>query len=285
MQLSCEGDTERSQRYLRPRGGRTPVQQPCPTAYFWSMRGLSIRLLITLGVLACTRPPVSWSDSVRTGAPHEPPETVRGITGPNSYGCAGSIRIAKNGRTNFATWWRVRVDSSVVLVVSRASEGQQWSPPAIVDSTDHGVRGCGRPPAAIAADAASGYVHVAYYIEPSGGGGVFFAHSMDNGKTFHAPVPIVFGKNPSRTSVASSGDRVVVAYEDPNSLEPLIGLALSKTTGHIFEDRIIATSENGRARQPVIRVDKDSVRLWWSEYSPNPAVSATRPMYKAGKWN
>ncbi len=222
---------------------------------------------------------------MRTGAPREPAESVRGITGPESDGCPGSIRIAQNGNSRFAAWWRVRVDSSVVLVVSRASGGQQWSEPAIVDSTDHGVRGCGRAPPAIAADAASGYIHAAYFIEPSGGGGVFFAHSMDNGETFHAPVPVIYGKNPVRTSIASSGDKVVVAYEDPNSLEALIGLALSKTMGHMFEERIVATSDNGRARQPVVRVDPDSVRLWWSEYSPNPSVSATRPMYKAGKWN
>ncbi len=249
------------------------------------MRVILIRLLFTLGVFGCSRPPVSWSEVVRRGAPRVPAESVRGITGPDSYGCPASVRIARSQTSDFAAWWRVRVDSSVVLVVSRAPAGQKWSDPAIVDSTDHGVRGCGRPPASIAADATNGYIHVAYFIEPSGGGGVFFAHSMDNGGSFHAPVPIIYGKNPARTSIASSGDKVVVAYEDPNSLEPLIGLALSKTMGHIFEERIVATSDNGRAKQPVVRVDGDSVRLWWSEYSPNPSVSATRPMYKAGKWN
>ena len=261
------------------------MQQRLPLGYLSPMRGTLISLALIVGTVACSKPPVSWGDTARSGAPREPAESVTGVRGPDSDGCPGSIRLAQNGKTYFASWWRVRVDSSVVLVVSRAPDGTNWSEPAIVDSTDHGVRGCGRPPAAIAADAASGYVHLAYFIEPRGGGGVFFAHSMDNGETFHAPVPIIYGKNPSRTSVASNGDRVVVAYEDPNSLEPVIGIALSKTTGHIFEKRIVATSDNGRARQPVVRVGQDSVRLWWSEYSPNPAVSATRPMYKSGKWN
>jgi hypothetical protein len=170
-------------------------------------------------------------------------------------------------------------------MVSRAPADGSWGEPVVADSTDHSVRGCARPAPAIAADSASGYVHLAYFIEPSAGSGIFFAHSMDDGKTFHAPVPIVFGRNPARVSIAAHGDRVAVAYEDPNALLPLIGVALSGTMGHLFERRMDATSENGRAREPVVRVSPDSIRLWWSEYSPNPAISATRPAYRAGKWH
>ena len=65
----------------------------------------------------------------------------------------------------------------------------------------------------------------------------------------------------------------------------MIGIALSKTVGHIFEKRLRATNSSGRARQPVVRISEDSIRLWWSEYSANPVVSATRPLYRAGKWN
>jgi hypothetical protein len=160
--------------------------------------------------------------------------------------------------------------------------GGPWESPVVADSTDRGRRGCGRPPPAISADAGSGYVHIAYFLEPLAGAGVFFAHSMDSAATFHAAVPIVFGNNPSRVSIDSEGDRVIVAFEDPNSVQPMIGISLSGTMGHIFENRMRATSENGRARQPVVRLDGDSIRLWWSEYSPNPAVSATRPMYRTG---
>jgi hypothetical protein len=64
----------------------------------------------------------------------------------------------------------------------------------------------------------------------------------------------------------------------------MIGVALSKTMGHIFESRSVATSQNGHARQPVVRLKGDSIQLWWSEYSQNPAVSATRPMYRAALW-
>jgi hypothetical protein len=228
---------------------------------------------------------VEWSDIVFNGGPPEPAEyPVSGQTGPHVPQCPASLRIATAGGFSYAVWWVARQDSSAILMASRSPRGMTWSPPVIADSTDHGVRGCGRPAPSIAVDSASGYVHLAYFAEPQNGSGIFFAHSMDSAATFHSPVPIVFGKNPSRTSIASSGDRVVVAYEDPNALRPRVGLGLSKTMGHIFEEKVVATPESGRALQPVVRIEGDSIRLWWSEYSPNPAVSATRTMYRAGHW-
>jgi hypothetical protein len=250
------------------------------------MRRPLIALLATLASSCSTDPSVEWSGVVYHDVPAEPVDQLLAAQlSPVAASCAGSLRIVRIGEVSFAVWWQARSDSSVMLMSSRSSDGSSWSEPVIVDSTDHGILGCDRPPPSIAADSASGYVHVAYFAEPNDGGGVFFAHSMDSAASFHAPVPIVFGKSPSRVSVGASGDRVVVAYEDPNSAQPVIGLGLSRTMGHIFERRLQATSSNGRARQPVVQVDEDSIRLWWSEYSGNPAVSATRPRYRAGKWN
>ena len=234
-------------------------------------------------ISGCSETPVMWNEVVHRDAPQEPPESVRGVTAPSFAGCEASLRIATNGESAFAAWFDARRDSSVLLMTSRSLNGAMWSKPVVADSTDRGTRGCGRPAPAIAADSISRYVHLAYFLEPAGGG-VFFAHSMDSGATFHSAVPIVFGNNPARTSVASNGDRVVVAYEDPNSRQPRIGLALSKTMGHLFEKRVVASPEYGRARQPLVRLTRDSIRVWWSEYSQNPEVSATRPMYRAGLW-
>jgi len=239
--------------------------------------------LLVLG--ACMGDPVTWGDPVFNGVPAVPAEFVAipGIT--DSSACKTSLRIASSGRFTYATWWRVDRDSSSQLMVARSGERNSWDTPVVADSSDHSTRGCGRPAPAIAADSANGYVHLAYYLEPAAGPGVFFAHSMDSAATFHAPVPIVFGRNPSRVSIATHGDRVAVAYEDPNAQQPLIGIALSRTMGHLFESRMQATTDNGRALQPLVRVGKDSIRLWWSEYSRDSSVSATRPAYRAGKWN
>lgn len=242
--------------------------------------------LVTLISGCNSQPTVNWAEIVYFPnaplTPHEYPSMLQWAPFPAA--CPGSLRIAKAGSEEYAVWWESNPDSSATLMTSRSHDGRTWAPSIAADTTDNGVRGCGRPAPAIAADSASGYVHIAYFSEPDNGPGIFFAHSMDKAATFHSPVPIVFGRNPSRVSVASSGDKVAVAYEDPNASQPLVGVALSRTMGHIFESRSIASSENGRARQPVVRLSGDSIRLWWSEYSPNPEVSATRPFYRAGFW-
>ena len=259
------------------------MQAHRPAEYLCSMIRSLCALILAATLAGCSKSAVVWSDVVHRGAPQEPPESVRNVAPPVVTGCEATLRIATDGESTFAAWFATRRDSSVMLMTARSMNGGAWSRPVVADSSDRGTRGCGRPAPAIAADSISRYVHLAYFIEPAGGG-VFFAHSMDSGATFHAAVPIVFGNNPSRTSVAASGDRVVVAYEDPNSQQPLIGLALSKTMGHLFEKRVIASTEYDRAREPVVRVTRDSIRVWWSEYSQNPEVSATRPMYRAGLW-
>lgn len=249
-----------------------------------SMRD-SIAICLLLAVSACSSKPVTWSETVYQNAPAQPLESESSLQpAPSSSACPGSVRIARKNSASFATWWQARADSSVMLMVAEEAKPGAWKTPVIADSTDHGVRGCGRPAPSIAADSASGYLHLAYFAEPSNGSGVFFAHSMDGGATFHSPVAIVYGRNPSRVSVASNGDRVIVAYEDPNAVQPTIAVALSNTMGHIFESRIQASGENGRARQPVVRLGADSIRLWWSEYSDDPTVSATRSVYRAGIW-
>lgn len=248
------------------------------------MRFLPV-VLTAVFMVACKGELVTWGDPVFRGVPafpaDEPGHTSIGDPGT----CPASVRTASNGKFTYATWWRVKSDSSASLMVARSDSGSIWNKPVVADSTDHSIRGCDRPAPSIAADSSSGYVHLAYFLEPAAGAGVFFAHSMDSAATFHSQVPIVFGKNPSRVSVAAHGDRVAVAYEDPNAAQPLIGVALSKTMGHIFEIRMQATPENGRAMQPVIRVDGDSLRLWWMEISVDPFGGTTRPAYRAAQWH
>jgi hypothetical protein len=135
-----------------------------------------------------------------------------------------------------------------------------------VDTTDRGVTGCRREPPAIAADSSSGYIHVSYGLQAPEGPGLFFSHSMDHGATFHSPVPILYGERLGRTSVAAQGDVVAVAFEDPNSATPRVGLALSRTMGHIFEDRVIPVSDdNGAAIDPLVALHGRHITVAWGE--------------------
>jgi hypothetical protein len=171
-------------------------------------------------------------------------------------------------------WWAPRPDSGARLLSARSADaGRSWTVPAAVDTLDRGVAGCRREPAAIAADSASGYVHVAYGLQAPEGPGLFFSHSMDGGVTFHSPVPILYGERLGRTSVAADRDLVVVGFEDPNSSTPRIGLAMSRTMGHIFEERIVPVSDDhGVASRPAAAVRGRHVALAWEQ-----RASATAP--------
>ena len=236
---------------------------------------------LALAIEACAEPPVRWSESAAAPAspatdmrlgvdssgrvewlPQEPapPSTPLG-----SAACPGSLRLARAGAQDvYAVWWAPRADSSAALVAARSADGgRSWPEVAPVDTADRGSSGCRRPAASVVADAQTGYFHVAYALVAPGAPGVFFAHSMPGQLIFHAPVPIIYGDHPGRTSVAASGDVVAVAYEDPNGAEPRVGLAISHTLGHTFEQRITMSTGVGAAVEPLVAVAGSTVAVAW----------------------
>lgn len=254
---------------------------------------------MALLVTACGDAPVEWTTSSSVAMPAAPVAiTAAGaittdtllrlaeqVAAPAGPACAGSLRVARGGRVLHAVWWAPRGDSGARLLAARSTDdGRSWSAPAAVDTLDRGVRGCARAPASIAADSASGYVHVAYGLDAPEGPGLFFAHSMDGGRTFHSPVPITYGDHPGRTSVAADGDLVVVGFEDPNSRSPRVGLALSRTMGHIFEHRLLPVSDdNGAASHPTTAVQGHRVAMAWEQRATaGTSITASALVVRAG---
>jgi len=238
---------------------------------------------------ACADQPVDWSaarvDSARGAVVVTADGTLRPdslaalaarLPSPDAAMCPGSLVLAPAAGHLFAAWWHVRPDSGAVLLAARTDdEGRHWSAPAPVDTTDVGTMGCRRAPPSIAADSASGYVHVAFALVGKEGPGLFFAHSMDGGATFHAAVPIFYGEQLGRSSVAADGDHVVVAFEDPNSRLPRVGLALSRTMGHIFEERILPISDdNGAATNPRAAIRGRHVAVAWDRRPSSDSAAA-----------
>lgn len=240
---------------------------------------------IALAILggACAPGPVAWEPAAadttpRAGADADGPAPA-GVAG--EHRCDGSLRVVGDTTPlRIAVWWSARADSTTRLVAARSTDaGATWLPPVPVDSLDRGARGCARPAPAVARDAAGGYVHVAYFLDAPEGSGLFFAHSMDDGAMFHAPVPIVYGERPVRASVDALGDTVAVAYENPNTREPEVSLALSRTAGHIFEEKAIPVSQGTfPAESPVVRVAPQRVVVTWLERQGGRLV----PMRRAG---
>ena len=217
----------------------------------------------------------------------------------DSLRCARSIRIVSAGaRGHVAVWWsrgaggRVRLaaawrDSVVAPSADSAAgeaagaavamPGSAWRGPIMVDSLDQGPGdaqaaergsyGCARPAPSVAIDKKYGYVHVAYALTGPEGPGVFYAHQMDPRSPFEPPVAIIYGERIGDARVAVDGDVVAVAYEDPNSGlgRRKIGLAVSRTSGHLFEDRLTASGGISNARDPHVLVRGRAVVVGWSE--------------------
>ncbi|HVZ78567.1 MAG TPA: sialidase family protein [Gemmatimonadaceae bacterium] len=254
----------------------------------WSLARAAVVILVAGA--ACAGPaPVAWQDATVIAASTPPAAQVAfdsagGVTfavrpvppGAPDFpaACRASIRFAQDeAGTWYAAWWAVRPDSSAGLWASRSDDGgRTWLPPHIVDSTDVGVTGCTRAPPSIAAS--GDYVHLAYSMHAREGAGVFFAHSMDRGGLFHTPVPIAYGQHPNLTSIAAHGDRVVVAYEDPNGEEGRVGLAISATMGHIFEAHVQVSGNNGDAVEPEVALHDTHVAVSWTERA---GVNGTGP--------
>jgi hypothetical protein len=209
-------------------------------------------------------------------------EPVRSVSVP-AGACAGSLRLARaSERELYGVWWSPRADSSSALLAARSSDGgATWGAPVAVDTLDRSVTGCRRPAPAVAADSASGYVHVAYSLTAPEGAGVFFSHSMERGAMFHAPVPLVYGERPAMTSIAAHGDTVVVAYEDPNAAPPRVAVAISRSMGHIFEERLPVSGNNVGATDPRIARRGRLLAVAWVERAgrggaTGPAVTVVR---------
>jgi hypothetical protein len=200
-----------------------------------------------LSVAACSNDAIEWKE-IRLDGPPLPASLAFGHVWPRSPRCEASVRAARKGSRLLAAWWAARNDSSGLLLVSQSPDGgKTWTPPVVADSTDRSVRGCGRPPPAIAADSASGYVYLAYFAEPASAAGFSSRIRWTADGRFHRPVPIVFGDNaawvsvsvqaiewPSRTKIRTVSSRVLASLP-------------SRSMGHIFKPGELVSSDN-RAR-------------------------------------
>ncbi|MDQ6827455.1 MAG: glycoside hydrolase [Gemmatimonadota bacterium] len=251
--------------------------------------------------IACDRPPIEWRDDASRLPREEAMQSVGldasflPLSAPSPLPrrldrCEGSIAYAHvAGRQAFAAWWLAQPDSGAALVVQRTTDdGATWSAPEIVDQRDSGHDGCGRPPPAVAADSITGYLLIAYASAPKEGTAVWFAHAMPtvtNGEPtlmWHAPVPVVFGDRLVHTAVAGVADTVVVAYEYPSGPHTQLGLAVSRTAGHLFSERMAVTVAGSAVSEPRVALRTKLVTLVWRATTLT-ADSTASWMIRAGR--
>ena len=264
------------------------------TAHLRNLRHTCHASFVLLGAIAvaaltaCDKGPVEWRGDTRQlaipvsgdessvadaqlvlradGSPALEPVVSVATVPADSAACPGSLRLAALSPSEiYSVWWSRRDSGRAVLISSRSDNaGATWMPTVPVDTTDRGTLSCARPAPSIAADSASGYVHVTYFLHSPTGPGVFFAHSMERGELFHAPVPIMYGERPSASAVTAADSMVLVAFEDPNSQRAQIALAMSRTWGHIFaRERPAASTGATSAERPLVALRESQVAVGW----------------------
>jgi len=207
---------------------------------------------------ACANEPFAWDEVGYPGAASGTPAVAH-----HPGFC--SATEARLGDRRWRAGWR-EATGELAFVMS-ADDRATWDQPVIADARDPGARVCERHAPSVFADSSNDFLHAAYFIEAPGAPGVYYVHSMaaaqleqQGAGMFEQPWAIRYGARPARTSVASRGDTVVLAYEDPNSARGRIHLAVSSTAGHSFEwHTTVPASEGGvlpgvelRAREVVV---------------------------------
>lgn len=187
--------------------------------------------------------------------------------------CPGSWVEAPLVRgSRWSAWWQVRPDSSAALVAEQRDSAGVSLQRIAVDSVDKALLGCARPAPSIAVDSANGYVHIGYYMVAPEGPGLFYSHLMDPKlRRFEMPMALVYGEKPVRVAIASRGDTVAVAYEDPNSDVGRIAMSMSLTSGHLFEQTArlipVSTSSQQASSPQIVRLQGGQLWIGWTEAS------------------
>lgn len=247
-------------------------------------------VFFALALTACDAPPVEWGDPVAASGRHAGQLVVDSAAHarfvPDSSAtpvlsfpgvCPGSVRVAGSGRQTRAVWWGLRADSSAVLYMAASTDsGKTWAAPVKVDTSDTGVHACERPAPTVAA--VGDDLHVAYSMTASEGTGVFFAHFL--GSMVHSPVAVIYGDRVVPTAIAAEGNRVAVAYEQPNGSRHQVGLALSSSQGHIFETHTTASRDIDDATSPAVALAGNTIAVSW--LSPRPGDTTSTRVVRIG---
>lgn len=234
----------------------------------------TLAAVAALAVLGCGDASIEWSDPVELRGPTSSvrlildegghaalvPDTAR-LTLPATFAaCPGSVRTTAGRTRDYAVWWRALGPSGIGLYTASSSDGgRTWTSATVVDTSMVDARGCDRPAPAVAT--VGDDLYLAYAITASDGTGVFFAHFMSS--MLHSPVAVIYGERLVAAAIATRGDRVAVAYEEPNGARQQVDVALSSTQGHIFERHETASREVDVARAPLVALGDGVVAVAW----------------------
>jgi hypothetical protein len=208
-------------------------------------------------------------------------EASRAIhTAPTCPCCRTALALGTDG-TLYASWRKI-YDGDVrdITVMASRDGGATWEEP--VKPRDDGwvFPGCPHAGPSMKVDVA-GAVHIAWWTGKPGEAGVWYARSVDGGRTWDAQ-PIAVGEraSPAHVQLAlAPGDDVVVSWDDGTGALPGILLRASTDGGTTFAPAVRVSGVGVAGAFPVLAVHHDSLTVAWTQTADSAyrAMMAERP--------
>jgi hypothetical protein len=233
---------------------------------------------------------VSWIDD-RAGKPA--PYLTRSTDGGRSWEpnrrvasgeacpcCRTALATSTDGAL-FVAWRQVFPGSVRDIAVARSSDhGATWTEPVRVHADDWVYAGCPHAGPSLQIDSVN-RLHVAWWTGKEGAAGVFYARSLDGGRSFGPPVALGVARysQPAHVQLAiGSRGEVVVAWDDGTREVPQVVVRVSRDGGETFGPSVAASAPGRAAGFPVLAATDSTITVAWSEESAAARSAAKRRM-------
>jgi hypothetical protein len=211
------------------------------------------------------------------GATWEPNRRVS--TGDACPCCRTAMATASDG-TLFVAWRAIFPGNVRDIVVSRSGDhGVTWTEPVRAHVDDWVYPGCPHAGPSLVVDAAN-RLHIAWWTGKEGAAGVFYARSVDGGRTFGRPVALGVAKysQPAHVQMVLGGHgEIVVAWDDGTRTVPQIVIRVSRDGGDVFGPTERVSVPGRVARFPVMALTDSTITIAWSDETTE-AATAERQM-------
>lgn len=185
---------------------------------------------------------------------------------PSCPCCRTSVAVGPAGEMYVA--WRAVLEGDVrdVVVMRSDDGGRTWGDIVRPAAHDWVYPGCPHAGPDLAVDSAGG-VHIAYWTGDSGAAGVYYARSVDGGRSFAAqPMETAESARPARVQLAlADGGGVAVVWDDGLSEVPRVLLRVSADGGRSFAPVQLVSEPGVAGSYPVLAVHHDTLGVAWSQ--------------------
>ncbi|MFZ3072584.1 MAG: sialidase family protein, partial [Thermodesulfobacteriota bacterium] len=178
--------------------------------------------------------------------------------------CRTSIAFSPGGAA-FVIWRKVFEGNIREMVVSSSNDnGKTFSPPRVMGNDKWRFEGCPHRSGSIAIGE-GGRIYAAWYAEGEGVPMVYIGTSDDKGETFSkTPVPVKSGFFPDHPSLAISGNKVILVWEEATPVTAKIMMARFDEAAKTFVEKTQVNESARKSRYPLIRSNsKGDVLVSW----------------------